>query len=88
MSHLTRQIIGIENRTAQEVFDIMCDRFRTAEAALAEARKVIEPFAKEGWTDENGWTDIACQRDRVCDWFGPSDFLAAYRWLQANKGDE
>lgn len=28
MSDLTRPIIGIENRTAQEVFDIMCDRFR------------------------------------------------------------
>jgi hypothetical protein len=28
MSDLLRPIIGIENRTAQEVFDIMCDRFR------------------------------------------------------------
>lgn len=27
---MTRPIIGIENRTAQEVFDIMCDRFRHA----------------------------------------------------------
>lgn len=27
-SDLTRPIIGIQNRTAQEVFDIMCDRFR------------------------------------------------------------
>jgi len=27
-SDLTRPIIGIENRTAQEVFDIMCDRIR------------------------------------------------------------
>jgi iron-sulfur cluster repair protein YtfE (RIC family) len=25
---ITRPIIGIENRTAQEVFDIMCDRVR------------------------------------------------------------
>ena len=33
---LARPIIGIENRTAQEVFDIMCDRFRAAERALAE----------------------------------------------------
>ena len=29
-SELTRPIIGIENRTAQEVFDIMCDRFTRA----------------------------------------------------------
>jgi hypothetical protein len=27
---ITRPIIGIENRTAQEVFDIMCDRIRLA----------------------------------------------------------
>lgn len=27
---VTRPIVGIENRTAQEVFDIMCDRFNRA----------------------------------------------------------
>ncbi|MGV1867172.1 MULTISPECIES: hypothetical protein [unclassified Rhizobium] len=27
------------------------------------------------WADENGWTDAACQNDRIVDWFGPSDFL-------------
>lgn len=27
-NELTRPIVGIEHRTAQEVFDIMCDRFR------------------------------------------------------------
>jgi len=31
VSELTRPIIGIENRTPQEVFDIMVDRFRAAE---------------------------------------------------------
>ncbi|MCO5157521.1 MAG: hypothetical protein M9945_12375 [Aquamicrobium sp.] len=46
-SDLTRPIIGIENRTAQEVFDIMCDRFRMPEAeaeALSRtgAVKVLE----------------------------------------------
>ena len=29
-ANLTRPIIGIENRTAQEAFDIMCDRIRSA----------------------------------------------------------
>lgn len=38
MSDHTRPIIGIENRTAQEVFDIMCDRLRTA-LATAEAER-------------------------------------------------
>ena len=32
-SEMTRPIIGIENRTAQEVFDIMCDRFKIALSA-------------------------------------------------------
>lgn len=32
-----RPIIGIENRTAQEVFDIMCDRFRIALSATPAA---------------------------------------------------
>ena len=36
MNDATRPIIGIENRTAQEVFDIMRDRLRTA-LATAEA---------------------------------------------------
>jgi len=32
---VTRPIIGIENRTAQEVFEIMCDRFRTSFPLIA-----------------------------------------------------
>jgi hypothetical protein len=32
---LTRPIIGIENRTPQEVFDIMADRFMLRSAALS-----------------------------------------------------
>lgn len=31
MENITRPIIGIENRTAQEVFDIMVDRLKSAE---------------------------------------------------------
>lgn len=41
---LTRPIIGIENRTAQEVFDIMSDRIRGAERtrlALGEGAKAV-----------------------------------------------
>jgi len=33
---MTRPIIGIERRTAQEVFDIMCDRFRSYLEASGE----------------------------------------------------
>ena len=37
---LARPIIGIENRTAQEVFDIMCSRFSTYLSALGEQKPV------------------------------------------------
>ena len=40
---LTRPIIGIENRTAQEVFDIMCDRYRGAR------NDVLEEAARTGY---------------------------------------
>lgn len=41
---LTRPIIGIENRTAQEVFDIMCDRIRSRLSASipAEIGELVE----------------------------------------------
>lgn len=44
MSELTRPIIGIENRTAQEVFDIMADRIRSCLLDKPEAVEG-EPFA-------------------------------------------
>lgn len=56
------------------------EKLRALEAKLAAAQKALEPFADiagEPWADENGWTDAACQNDRIVDWFGPSAFLAA-----------
>lgn len=35
---VTRPIVGIENRTSAEVFDIMADRFRAALASVGEAK--------------------------------------------------
>lgn len=37
---MTRPIIGIENRTAQETFDIMCDRIRTTLSSAEEVQPV------------------------------------------------
>ena len=39
---LTRPIIGIENRTAQEVFDIMCDRIKLAPPAPANSQGSLD----------------------------------------------
>ena len=46
---LTRPIIGIENRTAQEVFDIMCDRIKLAPPA--PAGRGDGPITKEDLAD-------------------------------------
>jgi len=51
---LTRPIIGIENRTAQETFDIMCDRIRRS-AALSEAEQ--QPVALYQLELEDGTID-------------------------------
>lgn len=59
-----------------------------AEAQRDEALKALEPFAElagEVWADEFGWTDSACQNDRICDWFGPSAFFAARRALEGGE---
>lgn len=49
MTDLTRPIIGIENRTAQEVFDIMCDRIR--HAPLLPREGVVEELE---WRSTDG----------------------------------
>lgn len=38
---LTRPIVGIENRTPLEVFDIMCDRIRSQDTNLARMREAL-----------------------------------------------
>jgi hypothetical protein len=57
-----------------------------------EKDKALEPFSSiaEEWVDDEGWTDLACKNDRICDWFGPSDFRAARRArsAQAEGGAE
>lgn len=43
------------------------------DAEIAALKAALEPF-NTNWADENGWSETACQKDRVVDWFGPSDF--------------
>lgn len=45
-----------------------------SEAKEDALKQALLPFFFAGWTDENGWTETAAQNDRICDWFGPSDF--------------
>jgi hypothetical protein len=50
---LTRPILGIENRTAQEAFDIMCDRFRRA-ALPSGAEPVDSAYGGRGGIGPSG----------------------------------
>lgn len=61
VERLTRPIIGIENRTADEVFDIMADRIRAAlsasgleplQARVKVLEGALEPFAAQKTIDE------------------------------------
>ncbi|MBA8846218.1 tRNA threonylcarbamoyladenosine modification (KEOPS) complex Cgi121 subunit [Ochrobactrum sp. RH1CCR137] len=54
--NLTRPIVGIENRTAQEVFDIMRDRILSALEPPAARKLALEEAFKAGaeWADECG----------------------------------
>jgi hypothetical protein len=63
---LTRPIVGIENRTAQEVFDIMADRFRHA-VVDAEALRSAE---RGEWVQERVafWSIEAFKRHVMNEW--------------------
>lgn len=63
-TELTRPIIGIENRTAQEVFDIMCDRTRSALVSAPAVPDAVRAEAEEllrNATYEDGQATVLTQ---------------------------
>lgn len=60
--------------------------FHRMRAKLAEAEKVIEPFAELGRdvVNEHGWTK-GHGNERLCAWIGPSDLRAAAEFME--KGE-
>lgn len=67
-AEIVRPIIGIENRTAQEVFDMMCDRFR------GFLRTDTQTKEGEGYTVDGKVYEAAVK--------GRQDFRSAYRELR------
>lgn len=57
------------------------------ERRIDSLESALRPF-NTGWADENGWTDTACQSDRIVDWFGPSDFRAVAAVLSKTKAPD
>lgn len=74
---LTRPIIGIKNRTAQEVFDIMCDRIR-AEVAPPPSPHLMGATAFPSKEEINHLARLALeemQREATTD---PAAWIASY----------
>lgn len=74
-----------------EQYAAMCtaaaDEITLLRQQLASAREALQPFDTT-WADKNGWTDDACPRDRICDWFGPSDFYRAVTAIRSLKSGQ
>ena len=62
-----------------DMMDIKTAQARVAqlEAKNARLREALKPFATFGQSDDGGDIRDGLMRDRICDWFGPSDFDAA-----------
>lgn len=59
-----------------------------AEIRIVDLENALLPFAEHGRScvDANGWAP-GSGRERVCDWFGPSDFRAAAAALPEADGE-
>ncbi|MBN7804849.1 hypothetical protein JZX86_05660 [Agrobacterium rosae] len=73
---------------AESAADFLRHRAETAEARVKSLEEALKPFTtvSENWVDDEGWSDRACQHDRIVDWFGPSDFRRA-RTTLSSTGD-
>lgn len=58
--------------------------YEAMERRVAEMEEALKPFVTT-WADEHGWSDTACQKDRIVDWFGPSDFRRAAAALSQSQ---
>lgn len=63
------------NRRAQPASGLADDARKIAE--VGKLRKALEPFATFGICDDGEDIRDGLMRDRIVDWFGPSDFDAA-----------
>jgi hypothetical protein len=98
VKELTERLDGAECRVieltmTQEALngkiDLVEAQRNAAKAALAEARKVIEPFAKRAGMLDGIWRDHETHWRPECGntTITVGNLRAASRWLQANKGD-
>lgn len=65
---------------------LMLDQIEALRAENAKLREVLEPFASFAPTfvDADGWTG-PMNKERIVDWFGPSDFRRAADTLTPTK---
>lgn len=92
-----KELVKADETRARDISRLMVERDAARDALteldqlrerVAELEKALDPFADiagEPWADENGWTNAACQNDRICDWFGPSAFRTARSVREGGK---
>ena len=70
-----------------EVFNSVKSALDAIQGENKTLRNALRPFVAvaHDWVDEHGWTDVACQNNRIVDWFGPSDFRQAVSVLKENE---
>ena len=86
MDDLTRPIIGIENRAAEEVFDIMCDRIRSALRAAAEReREWRRKYFAEKVDHAMTHNALAAVSEDVCGLLCPSVKKTGEEWSHVPK---
>lgn len=86
---LTRPIIGIENRTAQEVFDILCSRFR-ANSLIAEnvaLRLEVDRLQTKAMVAVDTARDLEADKARLREVLEPFAEAAAQAIIRSLKGD-
>ncbi len=70
VDELTRPIVGIENRTAQEVFDIMAARIRRSALSPGSTgeTEVTEAMVEAGHETARAWTDRYMDGSEFVNW--------------------
>lgn len=69
-------VTRLRKMASEQLFEEDEKTLRAAALQIETLRAATLPIyeVSKTWVDAEGWTDLACNKDRIVDWFGPSDF--------------
>lgn len=79
-----RPVVDFISACNPSAISSLLSSYEAMERRVAELEEALKPFVTT-WADEYGWSDTACQKDRIVDWFGPSDFRRAATSLSQSQ---